>query len=481
MNLHPSITATELDAQVAAILRLIARRTRQHGVRQPSRELDQTGAEFLARCAVAAEAIDGALGCSLVRVAGAGKAVAAKGPALLVFRYVWQRHEPAHWPKVLVSRHAVPWADDEVHMYAEFPDPADPLLARLQAQPWVLCTDLNLDGRFTVRLDARALAALVEVTGLLAPAMPAPGPDAFAPALATTAGGGTDVVLLHETHPDCTALANAWLEEHGHERGLVSVTDGRLPPYWYITTGKALEAEVAVGAFGQLDVEALVSFLRRVPWTDDSDYVQLCYKRPQDPAFQLRQIWPLRQDRVTLADAGPAEAFDQAFGPVIDPVLVVRGADPDDTLPALEPLQRWLEAHGHTGAPQPLETLDYQALGLYDYGSNARAFVIPGSHAHGWCWALAAFLDTLPWSRSFRVILVSRSACGWRDHRWIWDDRPDRTETPTCLEMLRDQLWFGFNGAGARSPAEDDLRRFDAVCLRYLQERGYELLAEPVW
>jgi hypothetical protein len=438
--------------------------------------LDRAGAERLVRCAAAAAAIDEALGASVVRVAGAGRVVAENGPAPMVFRYVWEPYDPAQWPKVLISPQALPWPDDAVHVYATFRHAEDPLLARLLAQPWSRGQEVDSDRRVTVRLDAGALAALVTVTGEWAPTLPLPGPGPLAPTLVKSGAAGTTVVLFHSTWPDCVQQVNEWLAEQGCERGLVSVEDPSLPPDWYVTTSKGFVAEAAVGVFSTLDVDGLVAYLRRQPWTEDSFYAQLCFKRPTDSAFQLRQIWPLPPGRATVADVGPAPDFDAAFGHVIDPVLVVRGARPETALPPIEALRDWLETRGLAHALAPHDVSDSEALGLESYGEPRQGFVLRGEYGHGFSQEQATLLDAQPWSRSLRVLWVTQTACGFRQQRWIWDDPIEQDERPEwLLEQLRDRAWFHLRQA----PAEDELARLDELLVRYMRTRGYTMLAEP--
>lgn len=67
---------------------------------------------------------------------------------------------------------------------------------------------------------------------------------------------------------------NTFFDKRG-QRGFVSVEDPSLPYHWYGGT-KMLEADLAIGAFNYLDVEALVEHL-----------CQQCAKHELDPRSQL--------------------------------------------------------------------------------------------------------------------------------------------------------------------------------------------------
>jgi hypothetical protein len=72
-------------------------------------------------------------------------------------------------------------------------------------------------------------------------------------------------------------------------KGLVSVHDSTLPHCWY-GGSKALEADIFIGAFNLLDLQAFLGYLRSIPWKQ-RDCVQLFIKEQEDERFRLLNLF----------------------------------------------------------------------------------------------------------------------------------------------------------------------------------------------
>jgi hypothetical protein len=94
---------------------------------------------------------------------------------------------------------------------------------------------------------------------------------------------------LHKLGPEYDRLETV-NEYFGDMEGLVSVHDDRLPHHWY-GGGKALEAELAIGAENHLDLNAFIQHLRSMEWAYN-DLVQLVVKEDDDDRFRIIDVFP---------------------------------------------------------------------------------------------------------------------------------------------------------------------------------------------
>ena len=67
-------------------------------------------------------------------------------------------------------------------------------------------------------------------------------------------------------------------------RGFVSVDDEALPKRWYGGT-KYLEADLYIGAFNHIDIEALISHIQGIEWQGPTS-VQLMVKEQEESLFK---------------------------------------------------------------------------------------------------------------------------------------------------------------------------------------------------
>lgn len=102
----------------------------------------------------------------------------------------------------------------------------------------------------------------------------------------------TNVVLVldsldHEERriAQINAVLVADRPEHGR---IVSVDDPDLPKGWY-GGSKYLEASIYIGAFNFLNVEAFLSGLRAIDWTD-REGCQVLLREQEENAFRLVDI-----------------------------------------------------------------------------------------------------------------------------------------------------------------------------------------------
>jgi hypothetical protein len=84
------------------------------------------------------------------------------------------------------------------------------------------------------------------------------------------------------------AEVNRFFEEDDGT-GFVLVDNERLPRGWY-GGGKMLEAWLAIGAFHQLDLDALVEHLRTIDWPYPGD-VQLIVREQEEDRFRMINVF----------------------------------------------------------------------------------------------------------------------------------------------------------------------------------------------
>lgn len=77
----------------------------------------------------------------------------------------------------------------------------------------------------------------------------------------------------------------------GSSKGLVSVDDPSLPRGWYGGT-KYLEAELYVGAYNALDLNAFIGHLRSIEW-ESPECVQLLVQEQEDRRFRLINVFDI--------------------------------------------------------------------------------------------------------------------------------------------------------------------------------------------
>lgn len=113
----------------------------------------------------------------------------------------------------------------------------------------------------------------------------------------------TDVVLLQSAYlgdweKARLPLINRFFDPDGIN-GLVSVDDESLLSTsedgrkikWY-GGGKALQCNIAIGAFNNLDIDAFLLFLRgEIPWGCDDGTCQLLIKDEHDIRFSMHEIY----------------------------------------------------------------------------------------------------------------------------------------------------------------------------------------------
>jgi hypothetical protein len=83
---------------------------------------------------------------------------------------------------------------------------------------------------------------------------------------------------------------NAFFENP--QAGFVSLEDPNLPHGWYGGT-KYLEAELYIGSFNYLDLDALLTHLSRMRW-EEPDCIQLIVKEQEDDVFRILALPKLR-------------------------------------------------------------------------------------------------------------------------------------------------------------------------------------------
>jgi hypothetical protein len=472
---------------------MVIKRAKKSPTDSPSRVHERRGVATFVLCATEAAAIDRKLGRTLIHVAGVGRVVAEVGPAIVVCRLAWNESKPADWPLVFRSKHPVPGADFQVNVYAEFTDPNDSALAWLLSQPWCLRTTTNTRGTFTAHLDGQALAALVEVIGEYAPVLSdGHDPDRLAPSLGGSLGlpqarevaTHATVILFYWDSSDCLSTVNDWLLANGYERGLVSVEDPALRANWYVTTGKAMGGEMAVGAFSGLRVKEFVAFLRRCPWTGNDSDIQLGILTRDEEKFQLRPIRPLSYDNDILSGFGGADNLDLELGPVIDPLIIITDIGPKVRLLVMGAVQVWLSQQAPQSELHRIDDLNISAWGLYDPGRPKRGYVISGSFGHAWCRDFSEFLCTLPWDaigKDGEVYLMTGSVNGWRSLTRVGTGTASSASrhyevSGWSLLKMRAFLAETLASESRRFPATDDLTRFDEECLRYMRGRGHVMV-----
>ena len=71
-------------------------------------------------------------------------------------------------------------------------------------------------------------------------------------------------------------------------KGLVSVDDPALPRGWY-GGSKFLEADLYIGAFNHLDLQAFIGHIRSIRWKQP-DCVQVFVKEQDDDRFRLLNV-----------------------------------------------------------------------------------------------------------------------------------------------------------------------------------------------
>ncbi len=157
ITIAPTIRAGDLEQRVDGILDQLAARAARKKITSTSCAHLRDDLVDLVRCAVAAEALDHALGRTLVTVRALGRPLPCPGPALLVTRHIWNEARPARFPSLHVI--PAPAPGPTLEAYADFADPDDSAISTLAGTTWCLAVVASEGGRTRVQLDATALSA----------------------------------------------------------------------------------------------------------------------------------------------------------------------------------------------------------------------------------------------------------------------------------------------------------------------------------
>jgi hypothetical protein len=103
----------------------------------------------------------------------------------------------------------------------------------------------------------------------------------------------TNIIIATSISEDPEQLAHKFKEfqVNGNPFALVSIDNEALPKAWY-GGSKMIEANVFIGAYNHLDLNALISFMReRVSW-ENPECVQLICKEENAYKFTLIDVFP---------------------------------------------------------------------------------------------------------------------------------------------------------------------------------------------
>lgn len=296
----------------------------------------------------------------------------------------------------------------------------------------------------------------------------------------------TTVLLVGSCFERALEALDAWTRARGLGPGPVAIDAPALPLGWYITTGKGMGGDIAIGAYRDVDVDALAAFLCRFPWSDNEGGVQLCERGPDDAAFQLHPIWPISYYAEDLAAFGGINVFERTFGPATDPVLVFVDEPGDVEAPVLASLRTWL-ASGYPGSEiRPFGPFALASWGLWDDGKPRRGYVVTGTFDQVDCLAMYHHLLTVEWPQL--GLLLTGSADGWRTFSGFATQLPAPAKPPEPvrrdlsveeIRVLHELLVGAFPPERQTRPSRLDLGRLDKLLIRYMNTRGYQVMMAP--
>src|SRR4030095_10168300 len=103
----------------------------------------------------------------------------------------------------------------------------------------------------------------------------------------------TNIIIATSISEDIAYLKTKFeqLKVNGQPYNLVSVDNESLPKAWY-GGSKFLEANLFLGAYNQLDLDALIVFMKeQIKW-DVPESVQLIIKEQDDIKFRIIDLFP---------------------------------------------------------------------------------------------------------------------------------------------------------------------------------------------